>query len=196
MEIGTLPKIKAPRAAELCRAFEPEQAGRALLAEDPTPAQFLAGLVDAGQFMDALRFLAQALPKREATWWACLCVRSTLDPAAPPTDTAALAAAEKWVYEPTEDHRRLALQAGEATGYQTPAGWVAAAAGWSGGSLLPADKPVVAPAEDLTGKAVAGAVLLAAVAREAKDIPGYHQQFLESGLDIANGGTGQPQGSA
>jgi len=38
-------------------------------------ADFAASLRDQGFLADALRFMAAAMPKRKAVWWACRCVR-------------------------------------------------------------------------------------------------------------------------
>ena len=50
-----------------------------------------------------------------------------------------LALAESWVRYPEEDERCAVLDAGMAGTAKTPGVWVALAAGWSGGSMLPPD---------------------------------------------------------
>ena len=49
--------------------------------------------MDAHEYTDAVRFLAHALPKREAVWWACLCVRKAAGANPPPPAQAAPASA-------------------------------------------------------------------------------------------------------
>jgi hypothetical protein len=191
MSDGALPKVAARTAADVCKLFNLEEASRAHLRADSRPADFLNILQAAGQYTDAIRFLAHALPKREAVWWACVCARQALEGEERSQAGQALERAEQWVREPNEANRRLTNPAAEAAGFETPAGWAAVAAFWSGGSLTPPDSPAVAPAEDLTAKAVAGGVLLAAVAFEPEKAKEHYRSFLAQGVDIANGGTGK-----
>jgi hypothetical protein len=155
--------------------------------------QRLDQLIAAAEFPEAIRFLAHELPKREAVWWACLCVRKAAgaDPPAPLAE--ALRAAEAWVADPTEENRRLARPAAEAAGYGTAAGCAAAAAFWSGGSLAPPDLPPVAPGEHLTAHGAASAVMLAAVASEPETAPDKSREFLRLGLEVAEGAHPWPQ---
>ncbi len=123
---------------------------------------------DPGLAEDAVRFLAAALPKREAVWWGLACLRETLPAPFPEPVLRALMAVEKWVKEPAEGTRRAAGAAADEAGYGTPAGCLAAAAFWSGGSLTPANLPPVPPRDDLTALAVAGALLLGAAVEPLK----------------------------
>ena len=190
-------KVTAQTAAELTARFELSAAGRDLLADGMTPAAFLDALVAAGLYQDAVALLAHGLPKREAVWWACTCARETPMPDAPPADQAALDGAEAWVYKPTEERRREAEEAGKAAGYSSPESWAATAAFWSNGSIIAPDAPPVPAAEDLTARAVNGAVMLAAVRREPERAEERYQLFIEKGRDIASGGTGrEPQRQA
>jgi hypothetical protein len=184
-------KIPAASAASLCQDIDLDEAARQLLSPDIGPADFLRALMERGLYPDAVKFLARALPKRESTWWACLCARSTLgaDPAAEARKPLELA--ERWVYKPSEEHRRAAFAAAEAHRFQGPWSWAAMAAFWSGGSMAPPEAPVVPPADNLTGKAVAGAVMLAAVQSEPEKAPEKYRRFLEQGIDIARGGNGR-----
>ncbi|WP_291295957.1 DUF6931 family protein [Elioraea sp.] len=166
----------------------PEAAAAAVGAPDTATA--LARIVKAGMMADAARFMAHALPKREAVWWACMCARATA-PEAPPPDAAALVAAEAWVRKPEEEPRREAMVRAEAAGFRSPEAWAAVGAFWSGGSMAPLGQPVVPPAEHLTGVAVAGAVSLAAVRREPEKAEATLHRFIQSGLDIAAGGSGR-----
>src|SRR5687768_947309 len=104
----------APTAAEVCTHYTLGEEAKKLLRSDLTAVQYLDLLLAGQQHLDAVRFLAHALPKREAVWWACLCARQVCGAEAPAPMTAALGAAEKWVAEPSEDHRRAALPAAEA----------------------------------------------------------------------------------
>jgi hypothetical protein len=166
----------------------PEAAAAA--SEAPDAASALMRILQAGMMADAARFIAHALPKREAVWWACMCARATA-PEPPPPDAAAVAAAEAWVRRPEEELRRAAMAKAEAAGFRSPEAWAAVAAFWSGGSMAPPGQPVVPPAEHLTGVAVAGSVSLAAVRRAPEKAEATLKRFVESGLDIAAGGSGR-----
>jgi len=173
----------------LARAdLAPEAAAAATGAPDAASA--LMRIVQAGMMADAARFIAHALPKREAVWWACMCARATA-PEPPPPDAEALAAAEAWVRKPAEELRRAAMAKAEAAGFRSPEAWAAVGAFWSGGSMAPAGQPVVPPADHLTGVAVAGAVSLAAVRREPEKAEATLRRFVDGGLDIAAGGSGR-----
>jgi hypothetical protein len=142
-------KIQANTAAEVCQHFVLGEEAGALLQEEVTPHAFLDLLIAHELFPDAARLLAYALPKREAVWWACLCVRHVAADT-PPAGLAALEAAERWVIEPHEAHRRAAMQAAEELEFQTTASWAAVAAFWSSGSMAPPEAPPVTPGEFLT----------------------------------------------
>ncbi len=183
-------KIREP-SVEILGRFPLSAAARDAVDPTQTPDRLLAALVAAGCDADAARFLAFALPKRESVWWACLCVRATLPEPADAAEEAALAAAEAWVYQPGEESRRAAMAAAEAAGLSAPASWCGMAAFWSGGSMAPVEAPVVPPGESLTGRAVAGAVLLSVGRRGPLAVEGWWRAFLAWGVDIAKGGRGR-----
>src|SRR5207253_4538771 len=81
---GGLAKVTAKTAAEVCKHFPLGDDAKKLLRDTLTPKQFLDLLLEKQQFPDAARFLAHALPKREAVWWACLGARQAYGSAAPP----------------------------------------------------------------------------------------------------------------
>jgi hypothetical protein len=130
--------------------------------------------------------LAHALPKREAVGWAARCARLSGGPKSPEQQTA-LEAVERWRLEPSEELRRAALAAAEKAQLNNPAGCAALAVFFTGGSLAPPDVPVVPPGEGLTARAVAGAVLMAAVVSEPEKAEEKYQRFLEQGIAAANG---------
>lgn len=184
-------KVTQPKAVLIAATLDLTDEAKALLTEDATPAQYIKQIIDNMLYSDAIMFLAAGLSKREATWWACLCARSTLTETSPACDLKAIELAEAWVYKPTQDNCRVTLSAAEATEFKTPAGWSAMAAFWSGDNMSPNEEAVVPPPNDLTGKAVNGAVMLAAVQGDPEKINEYHQLFLKQGVDIACGGDGR-----
>lgn len=187
-----LTKVTAATAAEIAQQCQLQEA-QAVLQPEHTPAQFLEQLMAQKYWADAVRFLAHGLPKREAVWWSCICVEHGLNDATVVDVKLALQTAKQWVYQPTEEHRRVAQIAAEKVGYDQPVSWAALAAFWSGGSITAPEAPEVAPGPSLTGHAVAGAILLAAVQEPAQAEQCY-QRFLQQGIHIANGGNGEISG--
>jgi hypothetical protein len=190
LEIEELPKITATSAQEICvlaaaGGFQlPPAGGR-------SSAQFLSELMAAGSFNEAVQFISFALPRREAVWWACRCARSELREPVLPVVMCAVLAAEAWVRQPTEQHRREAMACAQATDFKSPAAWAAVAAFWSGGSLGPANLSEIPAPPHLIGAAVAGAVTLAAVQTEPELADQKRERYLSAAIDIAKGGTGR-----
>ena len=187
MSNGGLAKATAKTAAEVCKLFPLGDDAKKLLRDGLAPRPFLDALLEKQQFPDAVRFLAHALPKREAVWWACLCARQVHGASPPAPIGPALTAAEKWVSDPSDDHRRAAQAAATAAGMGAPAGCAAMAAFFSGGSLAPPNAPVVPPGEHLTAHAAAGAVMLAAVLTEPQKAAEKYRKFFALGVDVGNG---------
>ncbi len=151
----------------------------------------LEELIAAGFLIEATRLLAQALPKREAVWWACMCARHVPQPDPPEADIKALEAAEHWVRRQTDELRREAMAHAQESGFGTPECWAAVAAFWSGDSMAPPGQPAVPPAPHLAGRAVAGAVALASVRTQPERATPRLRNFLASGREIAAGGPGR-----
>jgi hypothetical protein len=186
----TANKLATPLAPLLAR-LELDDEGAALLADIPEATAAVGLLAEAGRMADALRLVAHALPKREAVWLACMCARGVPDLAPNPLDAAALTAAELWVRKPEEASRRAAMTAAQASGCRSPEAWAAVGAFWSGGSMAPEGQPEVPPADNLTGVAVAGALLLASARHAPERGPARLERFLVAARDIAAGGAGR-----
>ena len=195
MATGPLKKVSAKLAKEICAQFELSKEGQALLDDQVSPDAFLDRLLEHERFPDAIRLLAFALPKREAVWWSCQCARECLPGDPPPQSLEAIKAAETWVYKPTEENRWATKEPGERAGFDKPAAWAAMGAFWSGGSMVPAHLPAMAPGPTFTGMAVSGAILLGPAQLEPEKIMERYRRFIGYGVDIANGGTGKPRPS-
>jgi hypothetical protein len=92
----------------------------------------------------------------------------------------------RWLQEPTEPNRRLAETAAEQAGTTSPAGTLAQAAFWSGGSMSRADLPPVEPPPDTANRTVAAALLAAATADPAQAIEAY-TLFLSLAREVSTG---------
>jgi hypothetical protein len=169
--------------------YEPSPTAVKIQRDDLTPRQFVDALVEAGQYSDAVDFLAHALPKREAVWWACLGVRHALGFGLRAEERAALSAAVAWVLEPDEPNRRTAEAAGELADFGSAAGCVALAVYASGGSLTASNLPEVPPDAFMTAKAVAASLALASVQGDPTAIPALQRELVDLGLSIAEGKT-------
>lgn len=191
MSQTTFTRIAARKAAEIYAQYPVDTEMQSLLGDETTPAAYVDLLMDQRQYVAAIRFLCHALPKREAIGWACLCLRAMGGDHGGDAPVAALAtalaAAEQWVRESNEEHRRACQTAFEQAGIGTPAGCVAAAVFFSGGSVAPAHVPEVLPGPTLTAQCVTGALLLAAVQREPEKSDEKHRAFLGHGIQIASG---------
>src|SRR5436305_3569062 len=132
MASGTLSQVTAKTAAEICRRFTLDVEPQKLLDDRLAPKAYLDLLTENGHYPDAVRVLAYGLPKREAVWWACQCVRAAGGTDLPPKAADAVRVAEKWVADPSDANRTAALAAAEAADFTTPAGAAALAAYWSG----------------------------------------------------------------
>jgi hypothetical protein len=184
-------KLAAPLAPLLPR-LNLEAGAAAVLGGAQTAADGIERLEAQGFRNEAVRLAAHALPKREAVWWACMCAAAAPDPALSAADTAARAAAEAWVRRPTDEPlRRAAWDAAQKTAFGSPEAWAAVGAFWSGGSMSPEGQPVVPPAEHLTGVAVSGAVVMAAVRGRPERADARFNRFLAAARDIAAGGAGR-----
>lgn len=187
----TLPKLATLLAPLLPRLELPPAADQAL-AGAQTAAEGVDRLEAAGFCNEALRLCAHALPKREAVWWACMCADAVPDPALPEPDRAARTAAEAWVRKPADDEvRRAAWECAQSTSFRSPEAWAAVGAFWSGGSMAPAGQPAVPPADNLTGVAVSGGVVMAAVRGRPERAEARMRRFLGAARDIAAGGAGR-----
>lgn len=179
------------RADAACRTLELSEAARALLRPGMSVRTFVTLLLEEEALDDSVTVLANVLPKREAVWWACLCIRRTLGEEELVRALPALSAAEGWAARPDEASRRRAEQAAEMDEYGTPQGLAAAGAFWSGGSIAPVSvNEPVPPAEDLTARAVAGAVNLVAVLREPEKAHEKFRLYFQLAQDVASGTQG------
>jgi hypothetical protein len=139
---------------------------RAVLEGGANVRRCLDELLERGLPADALAVVARTLPKRYVVAWACECFKGVLAsrPSASDVDRAGLALAQQWLSDPTEDNRRAALEFAESGEFSSAGAWIAASAGWNGGSLLPRGYDPVPPPEHLPAEAAVAALCLAASA--------------------------------
>ncbi len=149
------------------------------------PAVNVRGYLDMlrheGLLADAVGVLTHVLPRQYAIAWGCECWQEAHVGAEPdPSERSALASAQRWLKEPTEENRIAAQELADRLGHGTAAALLAAAAGWGGGSILPPGQPEVPPPPTLSGAVVSAAVILTA----AEDPAGFESR-LDAFIDRA-----------
>jgi hypothetical protein len=174
-------------AAEICARFELNEKARPLLREEMEAPEFVAALLANRQYVAGIDFMAHVLPAREAVWWGCLCLQHACGSDLAPADKAAAIAAMRWVLQPTEENRAAAKAPAETAGHASPAGVLARAANWTGGSLGPPDMPPVPPGPFMPAMAVATAIKFAAVKVEPHRMVETRRLFVELGIGVAEG---------
>lgn len=130
--------------------------------------------------------LAAALPPREGIWWAWVSARhaARLGGGDPSPDIAeALGAAERWVAQPDDAHRRAAWAASAKAGLDTPAGCAAAAVFFTSGSVASSDAMMVPPPPGLYGTLIGAAVALSASA-DAANMDALFGAFIAQGEEV------------
>jgi hypothetical protein len=155
-----------------------------LVRPDIAPQDFIGLLMSKKLYADAVRFLAHALPKRQAVWWGWISAKKAAGADPPPKIKASLDATEKWIAQPDDEAGRVAMAAAKEAQTTTAAGCAGMAAFFSGSSLGPAHVPPIPPGEFLTAKAVSGAVIYAAVGKDPVNAPGRFQSFVQQGVEV------------
>lgn len=139
--------------------------------------------------LDMLQLLSVALPGREATWWACLAARDIVGvdtKTVPPS----LAAAEAWVFKPSDENRAKARTALDAAEIGDDTAFCAMAAIYSGGTLGPGELMDFPAPPGGVAAAVLAMNMMSAKAH-ARQAQAHMRMLLERGLDIARGGNGR-----
>jgi hypothetical protein len=180
-------RVRFATARALYETF-PEVAEQIKIAPtDQFPIEFLKNLVSKGKLDEAVAFCAYLLPRREAVWWACTCARASLGEI-PRDRGACVLAAEAWVYDPDDAHRKAALEIGAASDSNDPLTWLALAAGWSGGLLVTFPSLPVPVPTYMTARAARIAVLLSAAKAGKDQRPARLQACIEDGIKLAETG--------
>lgn len=148
----------------------------------------LAELDQKGAMIDMLRLLSIALPARERVWWACLAARDTLAPGA--KVPSPLAAAEAWVFKPTEENRAVAHHAVQHASMKDDTKHCAMAVQFHDGTLGPGD--LAQHAAPPGGSEVSAfAMNVVAIAKSGQPLDIFATLLIDRALDIARGGSGR-----
>ncbi|WP_146010282.1 DUF6931 family protein [Acidimangrovimonas sediminis] len=174
-------------ATEVYAAFPEIAADLTAPCENRPPLDFLAALAASATPEEALTFAAFALERRLAIWWGHECLRQLADRMTP-RDLALMELAAAWVAEPGDGTRGAALEAARESEAKTPGVWIALAAGWSSGSMTPADQPAVPVPPHLCPRAINAAVLSALARVDRPGRPAMLARFARMARTLAEGG--------
>ncbi len=147
---------------------------------------FLRAAVKAGNWHGAVSFCSYLLPRRVAVAWGCRSLRRMKD-RFDASENRALGFTEDWVAEPDERSRNKALALGNANDPEQPATWLALAAGWSGGSVVPPEFDHVDPQPEQTARAVRAALLIGLCGLGWDSRDRIMTACLEDGIQLARG---------
>jgi hypothetical protein len=161
------------------------------LEEDLHSLEFLRRLIAAQRWEPAISFCAYLLPRRAAVDWASRSVRRMM-PSPRPDESRMLEFAEAWVADPDEPRRRKVLSAGTVGDTKSPATWVALAAGWSGGSIVPEEMGYAPADPEQTAKAVRVALFIALSRIETPEKQRVMTPCLRDAIQLASGEPGSP----
>lgn len=154
---------------------------------DQSPIEFAKALVAQGKSAEAVTFCAYLLPRREAVWWACGCVRSLMGDI-PQNRAGGLLVAEAWVYEPDDEHRLAALDVGTKGDSNDPLTWCALGAGWAGGFLISNPKKQVPMPQYMTARAARIAIIVSSLGVRRDQRPDRLASCVAEGVKLAETG--------
>ena len=161
-----LTKITTP-TAELLPRLNASPEAQALYQPGQSPSEYLQVLEKNQKPMESVNLLAHGMPEKDSVKWAAessKLVGDKLNPA----EQKALAAADKWLADPTPANQAAAGEAAAATNGTGPGGWTAQAAAWAQPAAQGAQAGSTAAgggsgaAAGMAAAAAAGAVMLAA----------------------------------
>ncbi|MFS8036524.1 DUF6931 family protein [Xanthobacter sp. AM11] len=179
--------LRFPTIRSLFEAFPTAADDIAVPAGDDDCIALLQALTAQEAWHPAVSLCAYILPRREAVWWGCQSLRAARR--LEPEEDAILEAAEEWVRQPDEARRRLALDLGTRSDAGLPGTWMAFAAGWSGGSIVPPDYAPVRPPPEQTARCVRAGLMIAIAQMPQAEVPGAVGLCITRGIALAVAGT-------
>jgi hypothetical protein len=177
-----MPSLRFHTAREVYETFPTLNEDVVAAPTDKSPTDFLRALASGPTPEDAIGFCAYMLPRREAVWWGCSCLKGLAGAAAEATQGYRLA--DAWVREPSEQLRLAALSYGMESDRSQADAWIALAAGWSGGSMMPEAVAPIPSAPHLTAKAVRVALLMALAFVPAQERQAKLAACVQGGLRL------------
>jgi len=176
-----LSKESQRKPAEVVTDIALSDGAVALLPDAKNTLAVLERLCEQGLFNDAFLTLARTLPKQYAIVWASQCVEESLSDECKPEDRQCADLAKRWLRGPDEKIRRAAMDAASARDYDGPCAWLAAAVGFSGGSLAPENQAEVEPPQHLTAVAIS-ACLTGIAVNDPQSAPEVSRHFIDQAI--------------
>ncbi|MEL6107347.1 MAG: FHA domain-containing protein [Planctomycetota bacterium] len=173
-----------PSIHQLCQKIELDEEGMELLKPEHTVDSFVQTLVAEERFIDAVRLLAYAMPKSQAVRWAHDGITTIGHKVRTAEDQSAMQATGRWIEESVEAHRWEALQSAEKLEFSTAPACAAAAAGWSGGSMVGPDLDPIEPDSLLTARMASLAIQIAALEVDDDGVDERYKQVIAMGQTI------------
>ena len=153
---------------------------RALLADAASLGDAVTRLAANDEHQAALSLLARHMAKPYAIGWAAACMKAA---GFSDDDADAVACVDEWLAGQDESVRRRAAALAADREYASAGAWLAAAAGWSGGSLAPDGEAEVPPPDYLYALASAGAVGMS-IAQDPERFDALFADCVSRGLEI------------
>lgn len=154
-----------------------------LAAHGLSQMEFVQKVYTAGLLSDALKACSYLLPKNVAVNWASCCVRESVKDLTQ-VEIEALAAAERWAEERTDEARRSCEELAGHLKEEGPAAFVALAAFWSEGSLAPDGYDLISPDQRLSCKAIAAALTMAAYRVDTSNAKSLIRDYLNRASEL------------
>ena len=154
-----------------------------LMPESANTLAYLDNLCDEALYADAFLTLARTLPRQYAIIWAQKCVDEFAAEKPGAEDRRCVELVAQWLANPDDKIRRAAMDAADACEYEGPRAWLAAAVGFSGGSLAPENQAEIAPPKHLTAVAVS-ACLIAISVSDPEVVDEVSRKMIDKGLAL------------
>ena len=152
-----------------------------------SPAVYLANLLQCNAVRDARHFLAHALPRRRALWWACLCTRDAREFIAERPLEEVLKIATQFVLAPSEELRRAAQRTMNGLPINSVSAHLASAVFMSTGSLSPPHEVPVPVTPCVLGRLVSVVIYAAATKKNIINYKHHMLEYIHLGQQIAAG---------
>lgn len=167
-------------ASQLVELIDPKRR----VGESPghPPHEWFAKLIGDGKLMDAMAFIAHALPRYECVVWSA---RALMELGAVDRNDPLMLAVLRWIDEPSDSLRRAAGELADFSNDESPARSLALAVLFSGGSLAPPEYSAVQPPADVCAKFAFSAVLSGSLAQPDRNAA--MRKVLELGESMARG---------
>jgi hypothetical protein len=180
-----MPGLRFQTVRDLYGAFPTAESDVGVPSSNEDSLVFLRKRIGEAAWAPAIAYCAYLLPRREAIWWACQTLKLML-PSMQPHETQTLAVVDTWLRDPQDTNRRAALDRGNAGDPRLPATWLALAAGWSGGNIVPEEHGFAAPPPHQTARAIRAGLMIAMAIAPRVTLADAMRKALDDGLELAS----------